>query len=183
MSDPTCINCGFTGDVSHFKNGARGRKIHEECQKCRDELANLVDEYRMLQMYFKKYHDAYRVLSLKDKEFIDGFIKSDMTPSYLLGDQFLGSLHDSHFVPIANLAFEHALADFNAGVNIMEAVKKVLGGIVTADSEIQGWKVVWERSKLRDQIAVFDTIEPGKGKQSKPVEARKKGFLRRLLGI
>ena len=161
MTIRTCRNCGFTGEIIHFKNGPRGRKIHDECSTCRQELTNLIDQRCQLFTYLMKYRNAFDALTL-GTEIMNNFKKWDLTPSYEKGGQHLGSMQDTHFVPIAHLALEHAESDIKVGTDLRKEIEKVLGPIVSISPDIKIERKVWTRENLRSDIASYENIPTGR---------------------
>lgn len=184
MTTKTCKNCGFTGEVIHFRNGPRGRKIHDECQTCRNEIANLIDQRSQLFTYLKKYKDAYRALTF-GTDVMNNFKKWDLTPSYAKEGAHCGSMHDTHFVPIAHLALEHAESDIKVGINLINEIEKALGPIVSITPDMKFEHKVWTREALRADIVLYESIPTGTGNKSKVTikVPENKSALHRLFGI
>lgn len=178
-----CQNCGHEGDEAEFKNGPRGRKLHSECNKCRNELSTLVDQRSQLHTYLTKYRSAHIAISIGG-EILENFKKMELTPSYLSNGEFRGTLHDSHFVPIANLAYEHALNDIKNDLNLRPDVEKALGEISSVDKGDTNLKRGWNRANLLAEIEIYTSIPTGSGtKDASTPTKTSKNLFRRLLGL
>lgn len=184
MTTKTCSNCGFIGEIIHFKNGPRGRKIHDECQRCRNEMANLINHREQLFTYLVQYENAYNAL-IFGADVMNRFRKFNLTPSYAAGGEYLGSMHDTHFVPIAHLAFQHAESDVKAGINLIREIDEALGPIISITPNMKLERRVMTREEIRACILLYESIPTGMGELSKLTikVSKKKNILRRLFGI
>jgi len=173
MTSLTCKSCGHTGEQIDFKNGPRGRKIYDECSECRKNMENLVNQRCQLYTYLMKYRSAHIAITIGG-DILENFKKDELTPSYLKKGEFFGSMYDSHFVPIANLAFEHALNDIGAGVNLRNEVEEALGKIVSIGETIGNSKSEWNRNNVTSEIIAYTSIPTGQVQKKEVVFSEEK---------
>ncbi|ARU31592.1 hypothetical protein CAP31_07770 [Sulfuriferula sp. AH1] len=116
---------------------------------------------------------------------MNNFKKWNLIPSYANGGEYLGSMHDTHFVPIAHLALEHAESDIKVGINLIREIENALGPIVSITPDMKFERKVWTRETIRADIVLYESIPTGTGDKSKVTikVPEKKNALRRLFGI